>query len=408
MSKRAVLDLEMEQTVPGWPVLCNIKRDLSVTQCPVCLTADFETLLTRARVPVLQNVIVATEAEAREFPVARLRICRCNHCSFVWNADFDPDAIDYNLQYNNSVQASGVYLAHQQAMAEKVLALPGTLKCLEVGCGEGEFLNVLSRSGRLEKAIGFDPAHKGTYPLGEAVEVKRAYFDEAAAATLPGDINVVISRHTIEHIPEPRPFIAAIAAYVTARGLPLFLETPDVSWILRNNAFEDFFYEHCSLFSPRSIGYLLAEFGLDAEVEAVYGGQYMWISAKPSAARSRHPDAANDDRDAGAGITGALAYWQDVVRRHGSSGKVAIWGGASKGVTFALLIDGVDCAIDLNRSKQNCFMPVSAVPILPPEEALARGVNTIIVMNPNYAEEIRRQLDALGYRDRLLVLQDAA
>lgn len=379
-----------------------------MTQCPVCLTSDFETLLTRARVPVLQNVIVATEAEARAFPVARLRICRCHHCSFVWNADFDPEAIDYNLQYNNSVQASGVYLAHQQAMAEKVLAQPGSLKCLEVGCGEGEFLNVLSRSGRLERAIGFDPAHKGTYPLGAGIEVKRAYFDEAAAATLPGDINVVISRHTIEHIPEPRPFIASIAAYVTARNLPLFLETPDVSWILRHNAFEDFFYEHCSLFSPRSIRYLLAEFGLEAEVEAVYGGQYMWIAARPAAAKARHPDAANDDQNAGAGITGALAYWQDVVRRHGTSGKVAIWGGASKGVTFALLIDGVDCAIDLNRSKQNCFMPVSAVPILPPEEALARGVNTIIVMNPNYADEIRRQLDALGYRDQLLVLQDAA
>lgn len=385
-----------------------MKRDLSVTQCPVCLTSDFDTLLTRDRVPVLQNVIVATEEEARAFPVARLRICRCRHCTFVWNADFDADAIDYNLQYNNSVQASGVYLAHQQAMAEKVLALPGQLNCLEVGCGEGEFLNVLSRSGRLEKAIGFDPAHKGIYPLGPQVEVKRAYFDEKIAATLPDDINVVISRHTIEHVPQPRPFIASIAAYAASRGLPLFLETPDVSWILRNNAFEDFFYEHCSLFSPASIRYLLAEFGLEADVEAVYGGQYMWISARPAPARARHPDAANDDHNAGSGIPKALAYWQDVVRAHGASGKVAIWGGASKGVTFALLIDGVDCAIDLNRSKQNCYMPVSAVPILPPEQALARGVKTIIVMNPNYAEEIRRQLEALGYRDRLLILQDVA
>lgn len=380
-----------------------------MTECPVCLHSDFDEILKRDRVPVLQNVIVATEAEAKAFPVARLRIVCCRHCSFVWNADFDPDAIDYNLQYNNSVQASQVYLDHQKAMAERVLSRPGRLSCLEVGCGEGEFLNALSASGRLDKAIGFDPAHKGVYPLAENIEIIRAYFDEAAASALPGDINVVVSRHTIEHIPQPRPFIAAIAAYVRERGLPLFLETPDVSWILRNNAFEDFFYEHCSLFSPRSMQYLLAEFGLKAHVQPVYGGQYMWVEA--AAADSDAIVVAPADADAtsaSSGITEALAYWTQKVADLGRQGPVAVWGGASKGVTFSLLIDGVDCAIDLNRSKQGCFMPVSATPILSPEAALQRGVRSIIVMNPNYRDEIRLQLDGMGWTGELLVLQDHA
>ena len=84
-----------------------------MTECPVCLETKNHVVLTRDRVPVLQNVIVRTEEEARRFPVARLRICRCEACDFVWNADFDPDAIDYNSTYNNSVQASAVYRAHQ-------------------------------------------------------------------------------------------------------------------------------------------------------------------------------------------------------------------------------------------------------------------------------------------------------
>jgi SAM-dependent methyltransferase len=379
-----------------------------VTDCPVCLHSDFDEILARERVPVLQNVIVSTAEEARAFPVARLRIVRCRHCSFVWNADFDPDAIDYNLQYNNSVQASQVYLDHQKAMAERVLSRPGRLSCLEVGCGEGEFLNALSASGRLDKAVGFDPAHKGLYPLADNIEIVRAYFDGEAALKLPGDINLVVSRHTIEHIPAPRPFIEAIANYVRERRLPLFLETPDVSWILENNAFEDFFYEHCSLFSPRSMQVLLAAYGLKAKVEAVYGGQYMWVEAED--AGSADIDLPPADADAGRaarGVAEALRYWQGKVSDLGRNGPVAVWGGASKGVTFSLLIDGVDCAIDLNRSKQGCFMPVSAVPILSPEDALARGVRSIIVMNPNYRNEIRRQLDSMGFDGELLVLQDA-
>lgn len=364
----------------------------AVTTCPVCLHSHFETLLKRDRVPVLQNVIVETVDQALSFPVGKLRICHCHHCDFVWNADFDPAAIDYDSKYNNSVQSSGVYLAHQARMAERLLSLPGELVCLEVGCGEGEFLNALNRSGRLRRAIGFDPAHKGVQPLGSNITVLPAYFDEEVAKTLPADINVGCSRHTIEHIPSPRPFIKAIADYVRQHNLPLFLETPDVSWILGNHAFEDFFYEHCSLFSPRSMAYLLAEFGLQCRVDVVYGGQYMWIEALPAPSSSA--------------IAEELCYWETKVQSLKPEGPVAIWGGASKGVTFSLLIDGFDCAIDLNQAKQGCFMPVSGMPIVSPETAIARGVQSIIVMNPNYRDEIRAQLDTMDWSGNLLVLHE--
>lgn len=377
-----------------------------MAHCPSCLHDAHDVILTRERVPVLQNVIVPTPEKARDFPVARLKICLCRNCGFVWNADFDPDAIDYNAQYNNSVQQSQVYRDHQTAMAARILQRPGSLFCLEVGCGEGEFLNVLSGSGRLRGAIGFDPAHKGSYPLDPSVTVIRGYFDEAAAAALPDDIDVVVSRHTIEHIADPRTFIAAIAAYVKKRNLPLFLETPDVNWILRNNAFEDFFYEHCSLFSPRSMAMLLAEFGLDCKTHAVYGDQYMWTEAWPSDTAEVRAEAQAADTVSGDGIAQSLDYWTGKVRDLKADGPVAVWGAASKGVTFALLIDGIDFAIDLNTAKQGCYMPVSATPILSPQEALQRGVASIIVMNVNYADEIAAQLKAMGWQGNLLSLKD--
>lgn len=378
-------------------------------ECPVCLETKNHVVLTRDRVPVLQNVIVRTEEEARSFPVAKLRICRCEACDFVWNADFDPDAIDYNSSYNNSVQASAVYRAHQGAMAARILDRPGTFNCLDIGCGEAEFLSELVASGRIGKAIGFDPAFKGVYPLDSRISVRTVYFNDETARDLPDDIHVVCSRHTIEHIPDPRPFIASIAAYVKSRNLPLYLETPDVEWIFRNNAFEDFFYEHCSLFSPRSMTVLLRSFGLDCRVEPVYGGQYMWIEAWPAeAAVEQAPAGSSAAPVSHEGIGEALAYWENRLSDLSREGRVAIWGGASKGVTFSLLVNGVDSAIDLNPAKQGCFMPVSATPIISPEEALDRGVRSIVVMNPNYLTEIEAQLKALNWNGTLLTLQAEA
>jgi SAM-dependent methyltransferase len=384
-----------------------------MNQCPVCLETTNHVVLTRDRVPMLQNVIVRTEEEARCFPVARLKICRCQKCDFVWNADFDPDAILYDSSYNNSVQASAVYRAHLGAMASRVLEGRGTFNCVDIGCGEGEFLAELTASGRVGKAIGFDPAFKGSHPLDSRISVRPVYFDEQAGRDLPDDIQVVCSRHTIEHIPAPRPFIASIAAYVKSRNLPLYLETPDVEWIFRNNAFEDFFYEHCSLFSPRSMKILLGAFGLDCRVESVFGGQYMWIEAWPAteAVEPTSYDAVQAGGEAlvaDAGIGEALEYWEHRLAELSRGGPVAIWGAASKGVTFSLLVKGVDFAIDLNPAKQGCFMPVSAIPIVSPEEALSRGVRSIVVMNPNYLKEIEAQLKGLNWSGNLLTLQTEA
>jgi hypothetical protein len=64
--------------------------------------------------------------------VARLKICRCQACDFVWNADFDPDAIHYNSSYNNSVQASAIYWADQADMAGRILDRSGTFNCVDI------------------------------------------------------------------------------------------------------------------------------------------------------------------------------------------------------------------------------------------------------------------------------------
>ncbi|GEO83494.1 MULTISPECIES: class I SAM-dependent methyltransferase [Alphaproteobacteria] len=377
-------------------------------KCPLCLSANNVAIVERARVPVLQNVIVRTRAEALEFPTGRLSICGCQRCGFVWNDDFDPAAIDYGATYNNSVQASGVYLAHQAAMVDRVLKEKGDLHYLEIGCGEGEFIDALEKTGRLKTAIGFDPAFHGNYAFGPHITIFREYFDADSAVKVPDTINTVCSRHTIEHVPDPRAFVAEIAKFVKERKVRLLMETPDVTWILRRAAFEDFFYEHCSLYSPRSIQYLLAEFGLKCTVDLVYDGQYMWIEASP-ADNPPLPVAVTDFADGvAAGLAQALENWRAEIDRLRERGPLAIWGAASKGVTFALLLEGIDYAIDLNVQKQGGFLPVSAVPVVGPEAARHAGVSTIVVMNPIYETEIRSKVEEMGWNALVISLRAEA
>ena len=88
-------------------------------------------------------------------------------------------------------------------------------------------------------------------------------------------------------------------------------------------------------------------------------------------------------------------------------GPVAVWGAGAKGVTFASLVDPVgerlDCLVDLNPAKRGCpRASASAQPILAPDALSARGVRHVILMNPNYRQEVQRWLDATGCRTELI------
>jgi hypothetical protein len=90
-------------------------------------------------------------------------------------------------------------------------------------------------------------------------------------------------------------------------------------------------------------------------------------------------------------------------------GHVAVWGMATKGVLFSLLIDPqvelIDYCVDVNPNKQGCYVPLTGHVISPPEvltELDGDGKLAVFVMNENYSDEIRRTCRELNV-DAILV-----
>ena len=170
-----------------------------------------------------------------------------------------------------------------------------------------------------------------------------------------------------------------------------------MKWILSNQVLQDFFYEHCSYFTAESLVLALHQAGFGARaVDHVFGSQYLWLEAIPatSSGAIRNGEAvvgmAQHFARTAQNLTDRLRA-RVLSRRQ--SGGVALWGAGAKGVTFANLIDPdgslIDCLIDVNPRKQGAFVPLSGHPIVEPATAVSRGVRTAIIMNPNYADEIR-------------------
>lgn len=394
--------------------------------CPICQGADQIVLDRREKAPVLMHRTFDSAEAARACQTAGIELRRCTHCGFAWNAAFEPEKIVYGPDYDNAQGYSAEFRAHIDARIDAIFAATtpdDRLVIVEVGSGQGDFLaRVMARYGaRVRAAFGFDPAWRGKDGEGPAgTRLYRRFFDATASATLADFApDIVISRHTIEHIAEPMLFLTAIRAGIGARdGVRLFLETPDIEWIIRHQAFEDVFCEHCSIFDSPSMRYALEAAGFSrVETSLCFGEQYLWTSAvsKTGTGNVARPVPASATALAGStpgiGTEALVREWVARIDRiRAGGGSFAVWGAGAKGMTFAQFIDPdqqrIVAIIDVNPGKQGRYIGMSGHKVVSPAAIPALGITDSLVMNPNYLDEIRRTLQEQGVEVTLHSLRE--
>jgi SAM-dependent methyltransferase len=373
--------------------------------CPVCQTTSSISFLRRSRVPVHQNALFDTDVAAKQTTRGELQLLACTRCGFVFNGAFEALKLDYGGAYDNTQSYSETFNAYLDGLVNELVYRRAVhdSRIVEVGCGKGGFLRKLvEASGSGNTGHGYDPNYEGpdTDCYGR-LTFHREFFG-SSTAHVPGD--VVVCRHVIEHISDPVAFLSTVKRAVSgSHGAKLFFETPDVEWILRECAIWDFFYEHCSYFSIESIRVAMSLAGLQVErIERVFGGQYLFVEARPHAALEHIENGASaisqDALEFGMSEERVLRRLRASLNTLAARGTVVVWGAGAKGVTFLNLVDPdarlVTRVIDVNPNKHGRFVAGTGHRIEGPEIGLREDIRTIIVMNQNYVDEVRHTLDS--------------
>jgi SAM-dependent methyltransferase len=378
-----------------------------INLCPVCSSDGLRIFLTRHQVPVHQNFICADREQARAMQRGTLEMAACGRCGFVFNAAFEPELLAYGEQYENSQMFSHGFDEYVNGLVHRIVAECGNRPrhVIEIGCGKGEFLRRLASSPTANiSGAGFDPAYRGPESeLDGRLTFHREFFRREH---MQSSSDIVVCRHVIEHIADPMKFLEAVReALGNARSTRIYFETPCADWILDNGVVWDFFYEHCSLFSRKSLVVAFQQANFEVvSVERVFGDQYLWLEARPTDTSTvPHIDTSETAQKAVEFQTVAdrgLAAWRQSLREILKRGPAVVWGAGAKGVTFCNLVDpdGTLLAgvVDINPTKQGGFLPGTGHPILSPEQLADREVVSALVLNPNYREEIAAQLQQLG------------
>jgi len=375
--------------------------------CRACGADDLEAFYEVASIPSQTCVLLDTADDAAAYPTGGIELAFCKTCGFIQNTAFDQNKVDYSQPTEESQAFSPEFqrfaanlastLIERHRLEDKVV--------LEIGCGKGDFLSLLAERG-IGEGIGIDP---GYLPNRQVDGAKLSFMKDWYG---PDDVHLtadlVLTRHLLEHVPNVAEFTGWLLDSTAATpGGALFTEVPDTRRVLREGAFWDVYYEHCSYFTVGSLARMLRSAGLHIEhLELAYNGQYLLADGIPG--ETGPPDPIEEPVDElAADVAGFATHAAQQVEEWrtriddlvGRGDQVAVWGGGSKAVAFLAAVatgaPGVT-VVDINPHKQGKFLPGSAIEVEPPQVLVVKEPQLVVPMNPIYEGEIRSDLTAMG------------
>ena len=318
----------------------------------------------------------------------------------AYNVHLESDEADDLYAVRDGVR---VYRAqHQATVALQKLALREGAAVLDYGCGKGMSLRaLLAARPDLDGAV-FDVSD--AYRTHWDAFVPRAnQASYRAPETWTGRFDAVLSFFALEHVSDPRAFLADVRELLAPGGV-LHFTVPNV----RRNVGDFIVVDHVNHFMPTSLRRVLADAGyVDVQIdEEAHDAAYV-VDAR------RGPDDAVvpvPDGDVALHVEearGFAAFWTAAservaaFEREHAGKRAAIYGSGFYGVFIAgRLADRSNLACFLDRNPHQQSKRIFDLPVLAPE-AIGDDVEVVYLgLNPARAREIAAGVAPLHRRER--------
>ncbi len=373
--------------------------------CPVCKSESLENVFNSEKQPLARYGLCKTEEESIKINRYDLEMLECSECGVIFNGKFSYENIDYRSE---NIQESRVfsprifkYMEESAENLKKKINLENEL-VIEVGCGEGFFLEKFKDSS---KVLGFEPSVEGILAKSKGIEINSEYFNtEIDYKYVP---KLIILRQVLEHLKEPRKFVEAFKKLLEKNEKIgyLYIEVPNSNTTKKEKRFYDFYYEHYLYFTTKSLQALMEECGLRVvECKEEFDKEIISILCETDKNKKSHEDTYNDAREK---ISAA------ILERLKDKKIIAGWGTAGSGSALLNICnfktDKIKYVIDSDIRKQGKYMAGTGQLVVSPEFFSNKNIDCILILSQFHKKDISDQIRAIyGNRVEILIPEELA
>lgn len=329
----------------------------------------------------------------QDFPTAEscveLNIYQCTCCGLVQH-DLLP--VPY---FKDVIRAIAFSEEMRIYRVEQLRSWLEEVKCqgkriLEIGCGKGEYLDLLTQAGA-KNVFGLENSLQN---IGSAKEkglnVKKGYLDEGFANPWGHSFDAFVIFSFMEHWPNLHISLRKLHALLEdgAAGL---IEVPNFEFIFENGLYSEFTPDHIFYFDQKTLALILELNGFEVESIDVIWHDYI-ISAR---VKKRVQINASH-----------FVMQQDILIEqinnfvdNFSPADVVVWGAGHQALSvlsLARLNNKISHVVDSADFKQGKYTPGTNILIKSPESLLLDKPKAVLIMAAAYSDEVAIQL-ALKY-----------
>ncbi len=213
-------------------------------KCPTCSSLDTKIVYKNLKMPYGVTMIDK---------IINLTVSYCTSCSFVFQSSAYTNEYDKNIEilYKNYKIVDIYNFPNRNYYNLKALnfvsdSIENTINynVLEIGSNRGDFLYLLKEKFSNINILGCEP----TEFKNLNVPTVNSFFDAQLFNTR---FDLIIVRHTLEHIKNPKIFIKELTKIISQKG-KVFIEVPNIINSL-DNMIEDFTPDHVNYFSSQTL-----------------------------------------------------------------------------------------------------------------------------------------------------------
>ena len=310
-----------------------------------------------------------------------LDLCQCMGCGLV---QFDCEPVDY---YRDVIRAGGFSKTMVELRRYQYKHLIDSYhlegkKFIEVGCGQGEFLKVLSEFPVEVHGIEHDP-HLVELARAQGLDVTEGFTETEDTRFAGGLYDVFLSFNFLEHQPDPSTMLQAIYRNLEDDAMGL-ITVPSFEYIMDHNSYYELIRDHLAYYTFETLTPLLERNGFQVEECEVINRDTLSVIV-----RKRPQMDTENLLECYVNLKREMETYMKYLDAWDK--KVAISGASHQGFTLAAttkLGEKARYIIDSAPFKQGKFAPASHLPIVGPDHFHEHPVDAIIITAPGYTDEI--------------------